>query len=229
MAIPPLIGNPYNGYINPYYWVDDHPLSYGNNGSLDPGTYRWSIQGNQRQLWKWGSEEYHSQFPCFELPFVLLLRKTGDCQVSESKLSMEAFLAATWENAVFLFPKTLKPLHKPNILALQPGGDLWKNKNKLWSPRRIRCQDASHYLDHHLFSRALVGKHRETHMKPSWETPGILGGQPSKVEQRQPTKLRISLQRSCFDATCSLPRPITGWVGRRVSNTILSEQKASEN
>ena len=21
--------------INPYYWVDDHPLLYGNNGSLD--------------------------------------------------------------------------------------------------------------------------------------------------------------------------------------------------
>ena len=40
MAIPPLIGNPYNGYINPYYWVDDHPLLYGNNGSLDPSTYR---------------------------------------------------------------------------------------------------------------------------------------------------------------------------------------------
>ena len=36
--IPPLIGNPYNGYINPYYWVDDHPLLYGNNGSLDPST-----------------------------------------------------------------------------------------------------------------------------------------------------------------------------------------------
>ncbi len=39
MAIPPLIGNPYNGYINPYYWVDDHPLLYGNNVSLDPSTY----------------------------------------------------------------------------------------------------------------------------------------------------------------------------------------------
>ena len=42
MVIPPLIGiliNPYNRYINPYYWVDDHPLLYGNNGSLDPGTY----------------------------------------------------------------------------------------------------------------------------------------------------------------------------------------------
>ena len=39
MVIPPLLGNPYNGYMNPYYWVDDHPLLYGNNGSLDPSTY----------------------------------------------------------------------------------------------------------------------------------------------------------------------------------------------
>ena len=40
MVIQPLIGNPYNGYINPYYWVDDHPLLYGNIGSLDPSTYK---------------------------------------------------------------------------------------------------------------------------------------------------------------------------------------------
>ena len=39
MVIPSLIGNPYIGYINPSYWVDDHPLLwYGNNGSLDPST-----------------------------------------------------------------------------------------------------------------------------------------------------------------------------------------------
>ena len=36
---PTFNRNPFNGYINPYYWVDDHPLLYGNNGSLDPGTY----------------------------------------------------------------------------------------------------------------------------------------------------------------------------------------------
>ena len=45
MVIPPFNRNPYNGYINPYYWVDDHPLLYGNNGSLDPGTYRIDIPG----------------------------------------------------------------------------------------------------------------------------------------------------------------------------------------
>ena len=36
---PTFNRNPYNGYINPYYWVDDHPLLYGNIGSLDPSTY----------------------------------------------------------------------------------------------------------------------------------------------------------------------------------------------
>ncbi len=45
MAIPPLIGNPCSGYINPYYWVDDHPLLYGNNGSLDPSTNQKSPIG----------------------------------------------------------------------------------------------------------------------------------------------------------------------------------------
>ncbi len=39
MVIQPLIGNPYNGYMNPFYWVDDHPLLHGNNWSLDPGTH----------------------------------------------------------------------------------------------------------------------------------------------------------------------------------------------
>ncbi len=47
--LPPFNRNPYNGYINPYYWVDDHPLLYGNNGSLDPGTYvccTWKFKVN---------------------------------------------------------------------------------------------------------------------------------------------------------------------------------------
>ena len=50
MVIPPLIGNPSNGYINPYYWVDDHPLLYGNNGSLDPGTYSHALGINRHIL-----------------------------------------------------------------------------------------------------------------------------------------------------------------------------------
>ena len=36
MVIPPLYNrNSFNGHINPYCWVDDHPLLYENNGTLD--------------------------------------------------------------------------------------------------------------------------------------------------------------------------------------------------
>ena len=35
---PTFNRNPYNWYIKPYCWVDDHPLLYGNNGSLDPSS-----------------------------------------------------------------------------------------------------------------------------------------------------------------------------------------------
>ena len=41
---PTFNRNPYNAYLNSYYWVDDHPLLYGNNGSLDPGTYIYILQ-----------------------------------------------------------------------------------------------------------------------------------------------------------------------------------------
>ena len=49
---PTFDRNPYNGYINHYYWVDEfiHPLLYGNNGSLDPGTSDSLLQDNN--LWE---------------------------------------------------------------------------------------------------------------------------------------------------------------------------------
>ena len=60
MVIQPLIGNPYNGYINPYYWVDDHPRLYGNNGSLDPSTYNTSRKFNSEftpEKWCFGKND----------------------------------------------------------------------------------------------------------------------------------------------------------------------------
>ena len=42
---PTFNRNAYIWYINPYYWADDHPLLYGNNGSLDPDTYWLSHNG----------------------------------------------------------------------------------------------------------------------------------------------------------------------------------------
>ncbi len=32
------------------YWVDDHPLLYGNNGSFDPGTYNKTFSEKKHQL-----------------------------------------------------------------------------------------------------------------------------------------------------------------------------------
>ena len=49
MVIQPLIGNPYNGYINPYYWVDDHPLLYGNNGSWSTRSHIWRQVATEAQ------------------------------------------------------------------------------------------------------------------------------------------------------------------------------------
>ena len=43
---PTFNRNPYNGYINPYYWADDHPLLYG---SLDPGTYEF-LEGIRKTI-----------------------------------------------------------------------------------------------------------------------------------------------------------------------------------
>ena len=54
---PTFNRNPSNGYINPYYWVDDHPLLYGNNGSLDPGT---SENTETRVSMKWNLIVIHS-------------------------------------------------------------------------------------------------------------------------------------------------------------------------
>ena len=46
MVIPPWIGNPYNGYINPYYWVE-FPIPYYMEMSwelIDPGAYKYIKQ-----------------------------------------------------------------------------------------------------------------------------------------------------------------------------------------
>ena len=71
----PLIGNLYNGYINPYYWVDDHPLLYGNNGSLDPGTDAIFFKQNGRNNW---------EIPWFELVCRIFALSTGTGQWKEN-------------------------------------------------------------------------------------------------------------------------------------------------
>ena len=50
---PTFNRNPYNGYINPYYWVDDHPLIYGNNASLDPGMFFFCYRITKAETQRW--------------------------------------------------------------------------------------------------------------------------------------------------------------------------------
>ena len=49
MFIPPLIGNPYNGYKHHYYWVDDHPILHGNDESLDQKAHIFKIYSSMIQ------------------------------------------------------------------------------------------------------------------------------------------------------------------------------------
>ena len=44
--------NPYNWYINPYYWVDDHPLLYENNGSFFTLTQMSSFESCHPKKWR---------------------------------------------------------------------------------------------------------------------------------------------------------------------------------
>ena len=37
---PFFLGYSYNGYMNPYYWVDKHPMLYENHGRFDPRTFK---------------------------------------------------------------------------------------------------------------------------------------------------------------------------------------------
>ena len=52
----PLIGNPYNGYIIPYYWVDDHPSTFTqkdvkqNSFTGDPPKRPWDSELHMAQV-----------------------------------------------------------------------------------------------------------------------------------------------------------------------------------
>ena len=71
---PTFNRNPYNGYINTYYWVDDHPLLYGNNGSLDPGTYI-----NIHKLYEMLPYESDEKRVYFGGSYLILRKNSMDC------------------------------------------------------------------------------------------------------------------------------------------------------
>ena len=64
MVIPPLIGNPYNGQINPYCWVDDPPLLYGKQ--LFPGylffLWVWELNVTKQGLFRTSGEGWMDSY-----------------------------------------------------------------------------------------------------------------------------------------------------------------------
>ena len=55
--LPPLVGNPYNWYINPYYWVDEFIPYYMEMMGVDrpDRTYTPSTRWSQKPTsYKWG-------------------------------------------------------------------------------------------------------------------------------------------------------------------------------
>ena len=50
MMIPPLVGNPYNGYIKSYYWIDEL-IPPGTNGTSDPSTDATGQRGYPLKIW----------------------------------------------------------------------------------------------------------------------------------------------------------------------------------
>ena len=56
--------------MNHYYWVDDHPLLYGNNGSLDPSTIEnlqkqdvWPLTGTSQLQEYWDGSQLDTNKP----------------------------------------------------------------------------------------------------------------------------------------------------------------------
>ena len=63
---PTFNRNPYNWYLKPHYWIDDHPLLYGNNGSLDPSTYeKRSQKCNRFRIFGESMDLHTLNFGCF--------------------------------------------------------------------------------------------------------------------------------------------------------------------
>lgn len=108
--IPPLIGNPYNGYIKPYYWVDAQHIWW------EPGSFRWhpstllhrssSRRGEVFAPWKNGP--WFGKFPVLttgKMRILLILSKISD-EISRSNLGELVFqdMTFTFTNIHLMIP-----------------------------------------------------------------------------------------------------------------------------
>ena len=129
-------------YINPFYWVDAHPLLYGNNGSLDPSTYDTII-----------SQNFAGYCLCIfqdanQAPD-LLVSRLGPCLVSynlsrSTKARWLLQLISLWWNInivqaslyyAWICLSTILPIGQTH--EQRSVGDFSLKQNSLWSTRRF--------------------------------------------------------------------------------------------
>ena len=122
---PTFNRNPYNGHINPYYWVDDHPLLYGNNVSLDPG-----------------KNNSHSKVTLFSLitPF-LALRTTMSAKSSREALPANDFFSVALRGQL-IWGNCCCPAHSGNcgipIICMCSSGRRYLSSWSLSPARQIK-------------------------------------------------------------------------------------------
>ena len=105
---PTFNRNPYSGYINPYYWVDYHPLLYGNSGSWSTLAHiifwKYGYDPHEMKVWLWPKESWaKKRFFCFEMlniewyqmSKVMALATEQDCQ--EVDFFLVSWLLQWWK------------------------------------------------------------------------------------------------------------------------------------
>ena len=114
--LAPLIGNPYNGHIKSYYWVDDRPLLYGNSGSLDPGTH------DPNNLLVWSTVETSPTALNLRIHDLLTYQLEEPTKQLKSQPKNLSPLAksdvSTFKKKVELNPDVIRPRHSASSIPL---------------------------------------------------------------------------------------------------------------
>ncbi len=94
---PTFNRDPYNGYINPYYWVDDHPLLYGNNGR-NSDRWSWATPWNRDPLFFGQIPVWHQKFHQGHYGFSLQMKW-------QLTMIFESQNLSNWKHFGIIFPK----------------------------------------------------------------------------------------------------------------------------